>query len=199
MVMYGSSDSKPDGPRPPIIIRRVAVRYTEIYHAVVGHIEREGPVGLPMGLIQRVGARSTGYNNSQRFWCDAFTNQFEVAAHGGLLGDVEEEAFLAPASSRMTRAFVEASKRSSVVRRRGRGMARRLASGAARRLAPDAARLRRARRLARVGFGGQERRGDVYAAACAVQRILMTNSTAEAQRGASKPSKQQKVDKSRSC
>ena len=34
---------------------------------------------------------------------------------------------------------------------------------------------RRARRLARVGFGAQERAAAVYAAACAVQRILMTN------------------------
>ena len=76
-------------------------------------------------------------------------------------------------------------------------MARRLASGAARRLAYDAARLRRARRLARVGFGGQERRGDVYAAACAVQRMLMTNSTAEAQRCACKPGKSTKLPKNR--
>ena len=70
---------------------------------------------------------------------------------------------------------------------------------AARRLAYDAARLRRARRLARVGFGGQERRGDVYAAACAVQRILMTNSTAEAQRCACKPANKQKVAKNKQC
>ena len=74
-------------------------------------------------------------------------------------------------------------------------MARRLASGAARRLAYDAARLRRARRLARVGFGAQERAAAVYAAACAVQRMLMTNSTAEAQRCACKPANKHKVAK----
>ena len=45
-----------------------------------------------MRFIQRVGTRCTGYDDAERFWGDAFTNKFEVAAHGGLLGDVEEEA-----------------------------------------------------------------------------------------------------------
>ena len=56
---------------------------------------------------------------------------------------------------------------------------------------------RRARRLARVGFGAQERAAAVYAAACAVQRILMTNTTAEAQEVRLQARKQVKSCKSR--
>ena len=66
-----------------------------------------------------------------------------------------------------------------------RWLARAMAS--ARRLA-----RRAGRGLARVGFGAQERAAAVYAAACAVQRILMTNFYGRAQRRACKTAGQQK-------
>ena len=145
-----------------------------------------------MGLIQGVGTRSARHDDAERFWCDAFTNEFEVAAHGGLLGDVEEEAF--PGAGLESDHEGVRGGREEEEECPSPGARHGAAAGvsAARRLAYGAARLRRARRLARVGFGAQERAAAVYAAACAVQRIRMTNFYGRAQRRACKKAGQAK-------
>ena len=51
------------------------------------------PSGWPWVSYKGSAPGRAAHHNAERFRGDAFTNQFEVAAHGGLLGDVEEEAF----------------------------------------------------------------------------------------------------------